>query len=315
MDEGKVILKGLDSRDYEHPLDKKALNALEGTPGLEILVKKFNEYALEKISKVQYTGSNIKVNAKNFPDINRVFLKTCEILDMPFVPDLYLMWDYRINAMTMGVEKPIVILFSGCIDLMSENELMFIMGHELGHIKSRHVLYHQMAKVIPMLGKLVGKATLGIGELLSMGLELALLHWARMSEFTADRAGLLACQSGDDAVTSFVKMAGVPLKYYNSLVVEEFIQQSRDFEEYDLTTSDRIAKILVIAGQSHPWTVMRSSELLKWTDTDAYQNIINGKMVNVSDPSQSGQQFCPKCGQRLSSGDLFCISCGNKVNR
>lgn len=314
MESNRKTLHNLNSRDYEHPLDRKALKALEGTPGLEILVKKFNEYALERIFKVQYTGSNLKVNQKNFPDIYNTFMEACRIIDMPVIPDLYIMWDYRINAMTMGVEKPIVVLYSGCIDLMNEKELLFIIGHELGHIKSKHVLYHQMARIIPLLGKVLGKATLGVGELLSAGLELALLHWARMSEFTADRAGLLTCQSPDDAVSAFVKMAGIPKKYYNSLVVEDFIQQSRDFEDLNIDTIDRIAKVLVLAGQTHPWTVLRSSELIKWMDTNEYQDIINGKNSIMHKPAETSPQFCSSCGQRLISGDSFCTSCGKKVN-
>ena len=31
----------LNSKEYEHPFDQKALKALEGTPGLETLVKNF----------------------------------------------------------------------------------------------------------------------------------------------------------------------------------------------------------------------------------------------------------------------------------
>ncbi|MCR4441522.1 MAG: M48 family metallopeptidase [Peptococcaceae bacterium] len=224
-------------------------------------------------------------------------------------------WDYQINAMTMGVEKPLVVLFSGCVDLMNRNELLFIIGHELGHIKSRHVLYHQMAKVIPILGEIIGKATLGVGELFSAGLQLALLHWARMSEFTADRAGLLTCQSIDDAVSAFIKMAGVPLKYYNSLVVEEFIQQSREFEGYDYDTLDRIAKFLVIASQNHPWTVMRSAELLKWMDTSEYLDIISGKPTPGSQAGQQPPLFCVNCGQRINADAQFCAGCGIKIKK
>jgi hypothetical protein len=51
-----VVLNGLRPEEYEHPLDRKALNALEGTPGLETLIRKINQYGIEKIVKVRYTG-------------------------------------------------------------------------------------------------------------------------------------------------------------------------------------------------------------------------------------------------------------------
>ena len=51
----RKIIEGLYSKEYEHPFDKKALDALEGTPGLEILVRKFNQYWTDKVLKIQYT--------------------------------------------------------------------------------------------------------------------------------------------------------------------------------------------------------------------------------------------------------------------
>jgi hypothetical protein len=37
---------------------------------------------------------------------------------------------------------------------------------------------------------------------------------------------------------------------------------------------DKIAKILLIATQSHPWTMMRVSEIIKWFESEKYQEII-----------------------------------------
>jgi Zn-dependent protease with chaperone function len=275
MNRDGEILHGLISWQYEHPLDRKALQVLNGTPGLEMVVRKFNQYALEKICKVQYTGSNVKVNEKNFPDVYEVFRQACLRLNLEREPDMYISWDYQINACTMGVENPIIVLNSGCVDLLEQGEMLFVIGHELGHIKSQHILYHQMARVLPLIGDLIGKATFGIGELLSTGLQLTLLHWARMSEFTADRAGLLACQNQDDAIRAFIKIAGVPQKYFNQALTEDFIAQAKEFEGYDFDSLERVAKIISILGQSHPWTVVRAAELISWVESGDYENIID----------------------------------------
>jgi Zn-dependent protease with chaperone function len=101
----------------------------------------------------------------------------------------------QVNAFTAGVERPIVVVTSGAVDLLTHEELAFLIGHELGHIKSGHVLYHQMADILPLLGSIVASATLGMGGLVSTGIQLALLNWYRMSEFPADRAGLLVCKT------------------------------------------------------------------------------------------------------------------------
>jgi hypothetical protein len=108
----KRELKGLKNTLYEHPMDAMALRALEGTPGLELLVRKFNEYGLERLYRANYTGSNIKVTKTNFPEIHEALLQACAVLDINQIPDLYIKTDFM-NAWTLGVKKPIVVLASG----------------------------------------------------------------------------------------------------------------------------------------------------------------------------------------------------------
>lgn len=270
----RKILKGLQSYQYEHPFDKKALDTLKSYKFLETLVRTFNAQGIERLLRIQYTGSNVKVNDRNFPEIYYILCEACSILDMPFVPKLYIRWSYGINAMTAGVEDPIIVLNSGAVDLLTKEELLFVLGHELGHIKSMHVLYHQMAQVFPILGEIVGSITLGAGKLLSAGLQIALLNWVRMSEFTADRAGLLTCQDPEVAAVALMKLAGTPKKYFDKINVNEFINQAKEFEDYDYDTLDKVAKYLSIMWQDHPWTVMRASELFKWVESGEYESIM-----------------------------------------
>jgi len=137
----RIIIEGLNSFEYEHEFDRKALSALEKTPGLELLVRKFNEYWNDKILKIQITGSYLKVTENNFPEIHRALMEGCTILNIKKIPKLYIQCGYEVNAYTSGVEDPIIVLNSGCIDLLSYDELLYVIGHELGHIKREHVLY------------------------------------------------------------------------------------------------------------------------------------------------------------------------------
>ena len=126
MIRNKKILSGLNHSQYEHPFDKKALKALENTPGLSVVGNFITKHTIEKIYTVQYTGSNIKVTKESYPKIYEYLEYACEILDMPSIPDLYVQWGYEINAFTVGSENPIVILNSGLIDMCDDDEIMFI---------------------------------------------------------------------------------------------------------------------------------------------------------------------------------------------
>ena len=270
MVDNKKILKGLEHSQYEHPFDRKALEKLEAIPLLTKFFKWITANTVERIYTVQYTGSNLKVTKRNYPLIYQYLEDACKILDLPKVPDLYIEWDYNINACTIGAENPIIILNSGLIDLCTDEEIMFIIGHEVGHIKSNHMLYHMMAQVINYFID----ATPG-GTIVAGGLQFALYYWSRMSEFTADRAGLMCCQDHEAMARAFVKMAGLPLKEFDNIRTETFLQQARDFKMLDYDGMNKVVKFLSIADETHPWTVMRSAELLKWIESGEYDRFIS----------------------------------------
>lgn len=267
-------LSGIDSNIYEHELDRKALEILKGTPGLEMFGKKFFEWGIERVYKINYTGSNIKVSENSFGDVYKLFVEACEILSIEKIPDFYIEYGYSINGFTIGAEKPIVVLNSGCFDLLSEGELLFIMGHELGHIKSGHCLFHTMAQVLPFVGGFIGAATLGLGELISSGMQLALLNWQRKSELTADRAGLLVCQDYGSVIGALTKMAGVPKRFYGKVSIEGFIKQAKEFEMLDTDKLDKIVKILSVMDNTHPWTIMRASEIISWVESGRFKKVV-----------------------------------------
>lgn len=270
MDRNKRILTGLDHSQYEHPFDQKALSTLENTPGLSLVGNFITKHTIEKIYTVQYTGSNLKVTPDNYPKIYDYLQYACQILDMPKVPELYIEWGYSINAFTVGSENPIIVLNSGLIDLCDDEEIMFIIGHECGHIKSNHMLYHMMAQVINLFID-----SIPLGNLAAAPIQYALYYWDRMSEFTADRAGLLCCQNKDAAIRAFMKMAGTPIKEFNSLNYETFIQQAADFKQLDYDAMSKVIKFISIMDASHPWTVMRAAELLNWINSGDYKLLID----------------------------------------
>jgi len=307
-------LKDLHPFEYEHPLDAKALHAMQNIKGLDFLIRQFNKQAVERIITIKCTGSSLKVTPRNYPDIYDVLRECCETINCADIPDLYIEWDYGINGYTIGVDHPIIVLKSGCIDLLSLDELRCVIGHEVGHIKSRHVLYHQMAQALPYLAEVIGNATFGIGNLVSIPINFALLKWQRLSELTADRAGLLAAQDKAAFIRLLPKREGVPLKHFGSINCEEFIRQAREFDKLDEDRINMLVKWAQIAGQDHPWTVLRAAELLRWIESGEYDAVLKrrtrGKVHKVS---SEGVTLCRKCGCRLQGDEKLCPTCGQTL--
>ncbi|WP_343338828.1 Protease HtpX [Terrisporobacter petrolearius] len=280
----KITLTRLNVEDYEHDGDKAALDTLRKTKGFDILTKKVNEYGMERFFKIMYTGSYIRVNKDNIPYLYNALIKACKILNVKNIPDIYIQPGF-INGCTIGVDNTAIVITSGCLSLLCFNELMFLLGHELGHIKSKHMLYHQMGSMIPYLGGLLGNITLGMGNIVCSALEVALYNWHRKSELTADRAGLLCCQDYNAALSCMMKISGMPPKYYSNIDTNQFLQQAKEFQNY--FNNDNINKMInsmSVIYNEHPWMVVRAAELDTWIASGCYENIIlnNKKFLSNS---------------------------------
>lgn len=316
-----IELKNLHHSDYEHELDSNALDMLEGTPGLEHLTKLFIKHGIERLMVVSYTGSNLRVTPKNFPKLHELLEEVCWAINLHRLPRLYIECGDSVSGLTVGDEEPIIVITSGAVDRLPDDEMRFLLGHELGHIKSRHTRYHMMAESMSTLGDVVGDMTLGIGKLLSTPVQLALFRWYRMSELTADRLGLLACQSLNSTASVFVKMAGLPVRFDDSPCIEDFLLQAREFEKLDLDQVNRWVKFAAHMMHSHPWTVLRVAELIHWVDSGQYDRLLS-RTTSSTPPKQAtleskeapnDKRHCASCGAETSDLDVFCGNCGRKI--
>ena len=120
-----------------------------------------------------------------------------------------------------------------------------------------------------------------LGNLAAAPIQYALYYWDRMSEFTADRAGLLCCQNKDAAVRAFMKMAGMPIREFDRMNCQAFIQQATEFKQLDYDAMSKVIKFISIADDSHPWTVMRAAELLNWINGGDYTRLVGTSASDV----------------------------------
>ena len=312
----KIILDDLEAREYEHPLDRAALKKLEAIPGARALVKKIWEKYLDRLVYFENTGSNIEVSKDNYSYLYDLLLEACSILDIKEIPPLYLENSPQINAYATGVSRPVIVITYAAIERLDEQELLYVIAHELGHIKSGHVLYYYLASNLAPFLQIAGQLSLGIGALAGNGVKIALYYWRRMSEFTADRAGLLVCQDTSVCIRSLIKISGLPLTNLDIKDFEKsFIKQAKDFEDFDYGTLNKLIRFQITVDNSHPWSVLRASELLKWQDSEEYQNILKreSKIALSSDFESANFRFCVSCGSKLEESQKFCGVCGTKV--
>jgi Zn-dependent protease with chaperone function len=306
----RVPLKGLPPTAFQHPLDRQATENLKKIKGFDWLVGKFIEYGFERIDYITHIGGGIRVGPRQMANHYAMLRECCDVLDMS-EPELYVMQG-GVNAYTSGHNHPFIILETGLLELMDDEEIMAVIAHELGHIKCGHVLYKTMARGIKPFIEMAGKATLGIGSIVGSGVEAGLSAWNRRSELSADRAALLGMQNSQPCVTMLMKLAGGTTRHVQSLDSEQFLNQARAYKEgLDQKTSDRFYRFIANMGSSHPFPVERARALDEWVGSSEYNDILLGKWPSPLPAVK--MKSCPKCGLQYPLTELFCAADGTPL--
>ena len=162
----------------------------------------------EKYVRLQSMADCVLVTSKAYPTIFDMATESASLLGIT-PPNVFVRTDPVPNAYTYGAEYPFVIINSGLIDLLTDDELTTVVAHECGHIKAHHVLYLEVADFVTY-----SAAQLGLAALPLTALSLALREWERKSELTADRAAFLCTQNLGLVFSMLMKLAGGASRLY-----------------------------------------------------------------------------------------------------
>ncbi|MGH9210941.1 MAG: M48 family metallopeptidase [Acidimicrobiales bacterium] len=277
----RVTLTDISSRAWEHPADRGALTALRQLRGFDYVLRKLAGLWNERALHLVYTGSAVRVDHRQFSRLHRCYADAATALDVRTLPDLYVWADPIPHAMTLGVDRPFVMLTSGMVDLLDDDaELRFVLGHELGHALSGHALYTTM--LVQLLRVSNTLSWLPFGTLGLRAIIAALYEWRRKAELSCDRAGLLAVQDPPAALRVHMKLAGGGK--LDDLDITAFRAQGEEYLNSP-DVRDSVLKLLLLEARSHPFAVVRAAELQRWVDDGAYTGVLQGNYPRRGDPS------------------------------
>ena len=267
-----VVLTGISSRAWEHPADRGALTALRELRGFDEVLKAIVGLWSERAWRLEFLGSAIKVSERQYPRLHQGFASAAATLDIPELPELYVAPDRRLNGMCIGMSKPFIVVNHGAVELLDEDEMRVLLGHELGHLMSGHAVYRTM--IIILTGWITNLAWLPIGSLALRAILIALMEWWRKAELSADRAGLLASQDPNASLRLLMKLAGGG--DLSQIDTTAFLEQAAEYDRSgDLR--DSIIKLRRILGATHPLPVSRAAHLRRWIDSGEYGRIVGGE--------------------------------------
>jgi len=198
-----------------------------------------------------------RITAKDMPEMAKIVHRGVSRLN-PGQVEVYALSSPELNAYTFGLSSPkVVVLYSQLFQVMDADEILFILGHELGHVALGHTWLNSL------VGGIAGiPSSWSAGSLLTM----AFLWWNRACEYSADRAGMLACGKPEKAITALIKLAAGP-HANTSLALERAYHQ---IDAEDDTVLGTLNEVL----SSHPMLIRRIQELRSYAASNQYHRLV-----------------------------------------
>ena len=184
----------------EQALAGQIYHALQGDV-VRFILKNAQDTTDDDYWRSRMEGHCMKVDEKLLGSFYRLCMDVKERLGFNNPVDFYVTGDSTINAFSIAAEDEkhphIVNVNSELFNLMSEDELRFVIGHELGHLMN-----HDTA-----LRRLINFVYPPQATQIPVTLQYKIHLHDNLAELVADRYGYIACGNLEACVTAFFKMA------------------------------------------------------------------------------------------------------------
>jgi Zn-dependent protease with chaperone function len=276
----------ISAKAYEHPADKAATSALHAVPLLDTVVKRLTDLGHERRLRQIVMGNAVRLGPEQIPEVWGTYVRCTTVLDLPEVPDLYVINNADINAMTIGAKTPIVIVNSSMLRSFDAKEIETVLGHEASHVLSEHYYYTTALVLMSQFlqGALPRSLLLGLPV---RAMYLALLEWARAAELSADRAAALVMADPLQPCRVLMQLAGGSVPGMN---FEAFLKQASEYDNEDDLFS-RHARFWSELNLTHPVAVRRVKELMEWVQSGAYDRIRDGDYPRRGQEPPPSEEF------------------------
>jgi Zn-dependent protease with chaperone function len=171
--------------------------------------------------------------------------------------NVFIVRSTQLNAYTFGMDSPkAIVLYSALFEIMDRDEIQFILGHEMGHVKLGHTWLNTLVGGMAGIPSSVGAAAI---------MELAFRWWNRACEYSADRAGLLACRKPAKAISALIKLQAGP-----AALTQAGMQAAIQHLESD--DGDLMHNLEELLG-THPMVAKRVEQIRQFASSQHYLSL------------------------------------------
>lgn len=291
--------------DLQKILGDQIYNALQGDILLKInAVCEGNGHEIFNMSINE--GNNLKVLPNTLKDLYDICMEVKETLNFIGDVDFYVSGRSEINAFSLAStsdEFPdTIVLNSALVNLLTTDELKYVIGHEIGHLINGDTLLQTLIRfVYPDPNE--EPAYIDTRSVL----------YVHLSELSADRFGYLACNNLDACITACYKIAsGLDLQGLN-VQVDGLIKEAKERVQRFFNRE------LDIFGNDHPVVPMRVYALHLFATAKTQKELDEG-MANIinftyaqTEEDELFAQFAAAAGLKMGKLDGKLDNCEKEL--
>lgn len=184
-------------------------------------------------------GNGVELSEAQFPDLHAQFADCCDRLQMKTRPQAFILCGSGgLNAFaTKFLGSQYVVLMSDVVDAMSEHTdgVRFYIGHELGHLRMKHLSIGHLMRWPVLWLPLLGAA------------------YSRARESTCDRHGL-ACSGSPEGAARALAALSAGAERWKHLDVVTYLKQAKHSSGFWMSFHELTA--------GYPWLTKRAARVM-----------------------------------------------------
>lgn len=264
--------KRLNVEEFQHPADRKTVNAVLSVPGFEKILKYISDNSIERVYSFFNNSSMLKISREMSPKMHQMLEEAAQMYGTDVIPDLYLQRNYEYFINLDGMAKPYVVLPSAWLEIVDDQMLWAMLSSQIAGIQAKHGMIEFIGNILKFT-----KGVLPFG--VDAALDLAIKEWSRSRAYTADRAILLATENFELAAkhiligdASNAVLEGIGLDKPNN----SYYQQAQEF--IHRSGAEGVIQKLETIFSGGQWTASRYIELYNWYFSGEYEDVLEGSL-------------------------------------
>ncbi len=293
---GRLLRLPADYRLLPHEFEHPSMQQMNQTLRRSVVLNRMAETISRKVGKPWYESCFNSVLTTNgqYARVWELAWVAAQRFGFAQVPSVYIEADRGYQSNTYGSERDAFVNVGTFLPkLLNDRELLFVLGHEFGHLKCHHALW--MTVSLFLIGQarsnLMAEGLLGFVsnplKILESGVESVIMNWMRAADLTADRAALLI--SGDIAAAkrTLFLLYFKSRKELDEVDVEEWTRQQE-------SQASGMTKISQLMTSSTPYLGLRLRALHDFYESPQYAAL--RRKVEAGSGLDMGEVFDEKGG-------------------